>query len=708
MRYKKKIVCLLIVLFLALNLFAITITAGGDTTIIYDGTNIDTTSGNDRIVINQYGDYFSIVLNDAVGKYYLYKSTDNGDTWTRIEEFWQNQNENIDYDIAIDGSGLIHFLYTEYGTKDVVSYQSYNTLTDTPSSRVEIETDVDNGQYYINSCLTVDSQYNVYVFWYNNDDNDLSMCKYNRILDQWGFIMQVYVETDDCIGLSADVDSIGDVYVSFIQQDAVNGNDLMLYRWDASQSDFDGIKICDLTINNEEDYTDIACYDNNINIVYCYNVTDGDLQVNYTIGTFSGSWDDEQIYYADTYDQLDPSISVSNDDVVHIVWTGNNNDLGGRDGVMGVRGNYNDWSSELYFAWDSADSIMFPSIYYQNYPNNLNAQTGIIGVADNITEHQLIFFDYGIMLNYSFDDEYSSCENDYFEIIKWSGDEIPVNVTAEFEIVKSGWSLGSYEIINLDTDTIVQTDGGLGFSEDRLTVYYKPLWIHGLGNYSINVGYYADSTHNLECDFEVVDGTVSLDSNWSIYTDKSTYTIDSSVDVFVVVPLGEIFTMELYRVGVGTSLYQSPENIGTGSIQTYLNEYYLGTGNVEYRLKLINETGIVKNQTVFNVLPSGYVPDEEGEWYGLPFWVPYLIGVFITLFITMSPLIIGTYISRNTRMTKVSIPPLLYVGFFFFGLVVSVLMGFLPSWLPFVILFGMITFFAVQWLYGKKGEIAGE
>ena len=95
-------------------------------------------------------------------------------------------------------------------------------------------------------------------------------------------------------------------------------------------------------------------------------------------------------------------------------------------------------------------------------------------------------------------------------------------------------------------------------------------------------------------------------------------------------------------------------------------------------------------------------------WYGLPFWLPYLIGIFITLFITMSPLIIGTYISRNTRMTKVSIPPLLYVGFFFFGLIVSVLMDFLPSWLPFVILFGMITFFAVQWLYGKKGEIAGE
>ena len=220
--------------------------------------------------------------------------------------------------------------------------------------------------------------------------------------------------------------------------------------------------------------------------------------------------------------------------------------------------------------------------------------------------------------------------------------------------------------------------------------------------------YYAESTWNLECSFTVIDGTVSLDSNWTIYTDKSTYTIDSSVDVFVVVPDDEIFSFHLFRTGVSNPLFQRNNEIGTGLKQTYLNEYFLGTGNVEYKLKLINESGIVKAQTIFNVLPSGYIPDAEGDWYGLPFWVPYLIGVFLTLFVTMSPLIIGTYITRNSKIEKINIPPLLYVGFFYFGLVTSVVMGFLPVWLPFVILFAMITYFAVTWLAGRQASVQGE
>ena len=159
---------------------------------------------------------------------------------------------------------------------------------------------------------------------------------------------------------------------------------------------------------------------------------------------------------------------------------------------------------------------------------------------------------------------------------------------------------------------------------------------------------------------------------------------------------------------------------------TIFSQIEIGTGDYLFNYdKFVNTSVGVERFYVYLYCDNNYLIDgiiryidvydedvltpftDEG-WYGLPFWVPYLIGIFITLFITMSPLIIGTYISRNTRMTKVSVPPLLYVGFFFFGLIVSVLMSFLPSWLPFVILFGMITFFAVQWLYGKKGEIAGE
>jgi hypothetical protein len=95
-------------------------------------------------------------------------------------------------------------------------------------------------------------------------------------------------------------------------------------------------------------------------------------------------------------------------------------------------------------------------------------------------------------------------------------------------------------------------------------------------------------------------------------------------------------------------------------------------------------------------------------WYGLPYWLPYLLGVFLTLFVTFSPLIMASYIVRKTRVDKINIPALVYTGFFFFGMVISVMIGWLPSWLPFVILFSMIVYFAIQWLYGQKGEVQGD
>ena len=142
----------------------------------------------------------------------------------------------------------------------------------------------------------------------------------------------------------------------------------------------------------------------------------------------------------------------------------------------------------------------------------------------------------------------------------------------------------------------------------------------------------------------------------------------------------------------------------------YINYNYT-LGDEVYYLYLGTSYGLFEDKYV-TLTVSDYTgeptPFADSSWYGLPFWVPYLIGLFITLFITMSPLIIGTYITRNSRIEKINIPPLLYVGFFYFGLVTSVLMDFLPVWLPFVILFAMIIYFAVTWLAGKQSSVQGE
>ena len=142
----------------------------------------------------------------------------------------------------------------------------------------------------------------------------------------------------------------------------------------------------------------------------------------------------------------------------------------------------------------------------------------------------------------------------------------------------------------------------------------------------------------------------------------------------------------------------------------YINYNYT-LGDEVYYLYLGTSYGLFEDKYV-TLTVSDYTgeptPFDDSSWYGLPFWLPFLIGVFLTLFITMSPLIIGTYITRNSRIEKINIPPLLYVGFFYLGLIISVVIGFLPSWLPFVILFAMIIYFAVTWLAGRQASIQGE
>jgi hypothetical protein len=116
------------------------------------------------------------------------------------------------------------------------------------------------------------------------------------------------------------------------------------------------------------------------------------------------------------------------------------------------------------------------------------------------------------------------------------------------------------------------------------------------------------------------------------------------------------------------------------------------------------------NYTFVNLSETEFTISKEVEsstsWYGLPYWLPFLIGIFITLLITLSPLITITFVNRRTK-TDVHVPDLLYVGFFFLGMITSVVIGFLPSYLPFVILFAMIVYFAVQWLYGKRSTAVG-
>lgn len=686
--------------------------AGGDITIIHDTTDLDTNWSDNRIVMDYEGNYYTIFKDQSGGanhEYHIYKSTDSGDTWTELRDFTQSNNNERGLDICIDSNDIIHIIFSEYFGSSYLYYRTYNTNTETLSGYTILDTDTLTDSFD-SFDIKVDYSNNVFVAYNNDDDNEIAFIKYNAELETWGSEQQMYVETDNIRGIAMDTDADRDVYVSFIQQDAVNGNDLMIARWDNSESDFDYEKIADLTQHSGEDYTDIGIDQNGvIHIAYCFNVTDGDLQINYTYGNFGSTWYDEQIYFSDTYSQYDPSLSISNDDIVHIVWTGNNADLGGRDGIIGVRGNYNNWSDLVYYAWDGSDSIMKTSLFYQNFPSTLNPQTGIIGIADNSSEHQAIFYDYGIMLSDTPPSEYEECAspNRVFVITKQFDEGtnyIYMNETGQFYIeIDYLAGLGDvwWRILN-STDTVVQSgiiyiDG----ADETELIFFTPELYMGTGLYSIDMTWSSSGWDGvltpLICPFEVLSSDAV--GNWAVKTDKSQYDYyapNNIVDLYVKIPINFTGRVDLRLSGSDTTIKTISGLGGTGTFVKHDNYLTLGSSNRDktYILYLYNNTNlsnvILEDTYSFRVGISTPTPPTPVEQEEIDFWIGLgLILVFIFIGIGVS-----TKLDSDAQLGIILL-------FGTIGGIVSAYYSLVPAYAPFLI--GLILVgYIVSSLFGGK------
>lgn len=89
----------------------------------------------------------------------------------------------------------------------------------------------------------------------------------------------------------------------------------------------------------------------------------------------------------------------------------------------------------------------------------------------------------------------------------------------------------------------------------------------------------------------------------------------------------------------------------------------------------------------------------------LPMYAKVLISLVIILTLTLTPLAFSMLLNKTN--VKVDIPALLYVAFFFLGIVSCILLGVLDYWVLFVVLFGIIVTFAVLWIQ-DKGFSGGE
>lgn len=153
-----------------------------------------------------------------------------------------------------------------------------------------------------------------------------------------------------------------------------------------------------------------------------------------------------------------------------------------------------------------------------------------------------------------------------------------------------------------------------------------------------------------------------------------------------------------------THSYNSFSSIG----QYYIRLWNLTTNHV-------NDAIVEESQTSIVVCEESYldidipidvdnVPSVDKAIKGLPVYAKVIFALFLIIIITMSPYAITVMISKTN--IHVEIPSLLYVAFFFTGIIASVALGLLEMYVFFIVLIGLIITFAILWLQGKK--IGGE
>jgi hypothetical protein len=91
------------------------------------------------------------------------------------------------------------------------------------------------------------------------------------------------------------------------------------------------------------------------------------------------------------------------------------------------------------------------------------------------------------------------------------------------------------------------------------------------------------------------------------------------------------------------------------------------------------------------------------DFSGIPIFFKVIIALLIIVVLTICPYFLVVMIGRGTD-NHIELPALVYVAFFFIGVVASVMLGFLEAWVFFVIFFGLILTLAIFWIRGKSGE----
>lgn len=145
-----------------------------------------------------------------------------------------------------------------------------------------------------------------------------------------------------------------------------------------------------------------------------------------------------------------------------------------------------------------------------------------------------------------------------------------------------------------------------------------------------------------------------------------------------------------------------------GSISTGYFTYQINKAGFykAYMKVFINNTWYgIANCTFYVVFEYGEKQEDIFDLSKLPILIKVLVTLVLTIVLTITPLMMSFLISRGN--IEIHIPSLVYVIFFFLGLIVSAMLGIFDIAYMFIILFGLILVIVLLWLRGRTNE-AGE
>lgn len=539
-------------------------------------------TGDRDFVVTDNGTYVAFQFDDDEDNYNVFASYDDGSTW--IERTgWSNMTaiSNRDFKCWIDDNDFIHCIIINK-ISNSIHYNRYKESADTWSNAEILDA---NGGYEIDEVeICANDDNDVLVMWVE-DDAITTTTRYriywNDLMDWSG--TQEWVDGTHT-GLSSDVDTNGNFYIlSYLS------GDLVIERYNIGNDTITSRVVNESVSGFEFRSTDLAIKGS---VIHCafdhYYPSTTDSAIYYTYGSWNGGFQEvENIYYMSGEDSANPQISITSDDMVHILFdtdcihTSN-------EAIIGFEGEYGDWS--VHYHYSSGSNVNeICKMQYQCYPQFTWLTDGVIGIYENTTDNKLMFFSDGTQIQYNgtvdYDSIYDNCFENSILIEKMFDDSIAYrNTSNRFRVSLIG--MGPTQPWYIDIWNDDEELPYYSFLPSANNPYIVDLFVeenYPIGNYSIRAKYSGDDDYRIECDFTIdEDNTNYSGSDWRAYWTQDIYYLGDIVDFYYRIPTGYNGTIVIYKDGDSDGIWDSQE---------YFNQNIEGN-NILYKISDIIDVDV--------------------------------------------------------------------------------------------------------------------